>query len=439
MKKITIYAVMLLALVLIPACGGKQESHKEETHSSQGHDHESHDHDHDAHDHDHDDHKHEGECKGDHNHDHAEGEDHSDHSGHDHDVKSEGGEESNIIALTEDQIKNILEFKVETIKKQTFNQILKTSGQILSAPGDESLISATMSGIITISNSNLVEGFQVSRGQQLFSISGKTLSENNSTARVNEAKVVFENAKAEFERAQELVKENIISQKDFLQTKLSYEQAQLNYQTYASGMSANGKSILSPMSGYIKNLSVQSGQYVEMGQTLANVTQNQRLILRADVSQRYLHLVRNVKTATFTTPYDNKTYELSDLNGKFISIGRNSGENSYYTPVNFEFDNKGNVVEGSFVEVYLKSLPVNDALVLPITALTEEQGRYFVFVELDHKNEFVKREVKIGASDGISRQILGGLKDGEKVVVKGSYAVKLASMSNAMPAHSHDH
>ncbi|MFR9165742.1 MAG: efflux RND transporter periplasmic adaptor subunit [Dysgonomonas sp.] len=120
-------------------------------------------------------------------------------------------------------------------------------------------------------------------------------------------------------------------------------------------------------------------------------------------------------------------------------MGRNSGENSYYTPVNFDFDNKGRIIEGSFVEVYLKSFPVNDAIVLPVSALIEEQGHFFVFVALEHEGEYVKKEVRIGASDGINRQILQGLNEGDRVVTQGAYAVKLASMSNAMPEHSHQH
>jgi len=426
MKNIFLYAMIFVALLIVPSCGNKHHVHEEENHSNcEGHKHHDGNNHEEKHSHQH---THEGEC------DH----DHTLHKGQSQ-KQEKHEEEGNIILFSDEQIKNILDFEIKTIEKQTFYQILKTSGQILSAPGDESLVSATMSGIVTISNPKLVEGFQVSRGQALFSISGQNLSENNSSTRLNEAKAVLENAKSEFERAKELAKENIISQRDFQQAKLAYEQAQLNHQTYSAGMSGNGKTITAPMNGYIKNLTVQSGQYVEMGQSLASVTQNSRLILRADVSQRYLHLIKNVQTATFTTPYDNKTYELSDLNGKLISMGRNSGDNSYYTPVNFEFDNKGNVIEGSYVEVHLKSLPLNDAIVVPITALIEEQGHYFVFVELDHKNEFVKKEVRTGASDGINRQILRGLEQGDKVVTKGAYALKLASASSSMPAHSHDH
>lgn len=344
-----------------------------------------------------------------------------------------------IILFTEEQAQNVLNFKIDTLRKATFYQILKTSGQIMSAPGDEVQISATMSGIVTVSNPNLVEGFSVNAGQILFNISGKNLTENNASTRLIEAKAILENAKAEYERAEKLIVDKIISQKEYLQAKLAYEQANLNYRTFAEGMSGGGKSIDTPMKGFIKNLLIQSGQYVDMGQTLAIVTQNKRLILRADVSQRYLPMIKSIETANFTTPYDNKTYDLKDLNGKLISVGRNSGENSYYTPVNFDFDNKGRIIEGSFVEVYLKSFPVNDAIVLPVSALIEEQGHFFVFVALEHEGEYVKKEVRIGASDGINRQILQGLNEGDRVVTQGAYAVKLASMSNAMPEHSHQH
>lgn len=366
---------------------------------------------------------------------------------HDHDDENHSHSESDkeedhpdgIILFTEEQSKHILDFKVEKIKKCQFYEILKTSGQILAAPGDERQVSATMSGIVSLSNPDLVEGYTISAGQQLFSISAKNLSENNTSARLNEAKAILNNSKAEYDRANALIADKIISQKDFDQIKLAHDQALVNYQTLSAGMSSGGKSITSPMTGYIKNLSVQSGEYVEMGQTMATITQNRRLFLRADVSQKYTSLVKNVKTATFTTPYDNQTYDLTDMNGRLVSIGKSSVGNSFYTPINFEFDNVGNVIEGSFVEVYLKSQIINNALILPVSALIEEQGHFFVFVQQEHDDEYIKKEVKIGGTDGINREIISGINEGDKVVTKGAYALKLASMSGAMPEHSHEH
>ena len=361
------------------------------------------------------------------------------HHKHNHDTEEDENVEG-LVVFTHKQAENILDFSVETLTPRTFYQILKTSGQVLSVPGDEVIISATMSGIVSISTPKLVEGIAVKRGQQLFSVSGNDLSENNHLSRLSEAKAILGNAKSEYERASTLVLEKIISLKEYQQIKLAYEQAELNYLTLSSGISGSGKSVISPINGYLKNLLIQSGQYVEIGQALATVTQNKRLVLQADVSQRYMAMIKNVQTASFTTPYDNNVYDLTDLNGKLLSFGKSSDGKSFYTPIIFEFDNRSDIVEGSFVEVYLKSQPVENVLVLPISALIEEQGYFFVFVQNeDDEDLYVKKEVAIGASDGLNRQILRGLKSGEKVVVKGAYALKLASMSGSVSEHSHQH
>ena len=77
-------------------------------------------------------------------------------------------------------------------------------------------------------------------------------------------------------------------------------------------------------------------------------------------------------------------------------------------------------------------------LSLPVEALTEEQGVYFVYVQLD-EDCYRKQAVTVGASDGERVEITSGLKDGERVVTRGAIHVKLASASNAIPAHTHNH
>ena len=79
-----------------------------------------------------------------------------------------------------------------------------------------------------------------------------------------------------------------------------------------------------------------------------------------------------------------------------------------------------------------------NAITVPLTALTEEQGTKFVYVQVEPE-AYVRREVKTGQSDGCRVEITDGLKAGEKVVAKGAYMVKLASASNAIPGHTHNH
>ena len=81
---------------------------------------------------------------------------------------------------------------------------------------------------------------------------------------------------------------------------------------------------------------------------------------------------------------------------------------------------------------------VEQLVTFPIEALTEEQGLYFIYIQKCEES-YRKQEVKLGASNGKEVQILSGIQPGDKVVVKGAYHVKLASASNALPAHSHEH
>lgn len=83
-------------------------------------------------------------------------------------------------------------------------------------------------------------------------------------------------------------------------------------------------------------------------------------------------------------------------------------------------------------------LPWRTYCLLPRTALTEEQGLFFAYLQLDEEG-YKKQEVTLGADNGKSVQVLSGIKAGDRVVTQGAYQVKLASASNAIPAHSHEH
>ncbi len=77
-------------------------------------------------------------------------------------------------------------------------------------------------------------------------------------------------------------------------------------------------------------------------------------------------------------------------------------------------------------------------MVIPYSALIEEQGNYFAYVQTSGES-FQKRELKLGANDGMYVQVLSGIKESERVVTKGAYQIKLATMSGKMPAHGHGH
>ncbi|MDE7074729.1 MAG: efflux transporter periplasmic adaptor subunit, partial [Odoribacter sp.] len=159
---------------------------------------------------------------------------------------------------------------------------------------------------------------------------------------------------------------------------------------------------------------------------------------QAEVSEKYYSSLNGIASANFKTPYDTHVYTLKELNGKLLSVGQSIEENTFFLPVTFEFDNQGTVIPGSFVEIYLLSSPLENVLSLPVSALTNEMGTFYVYKQLDEEG-YQKQEVKTGRNNGNEVEIISGVQPGDRIVTKGAYQVKMASASGAIPGHTHEH
>lgn len=364
----------------------------------------------------------------------GDGHNHEEGDGHNHkEEKNSGEEHSDEIVFTRQQA-DAIGLEVYNVDPGIFSQVIKTSGQIQSAQGDEATIVATTNGIVSFPARSIIEGAPVGTGTTIVTISARNLYEGDPVAK---AKITYETALKEFKRAEGLVKDKIISEKEFEQSRLKYENARTAYEAQATNVTASGVKVTTPISGYIKNRLVNQGEFVSVGQPIATVSKNRRLQLRADVSENYFNELGKIRNANFVVSYNNEAYRLADLNGRLLSFGKAADETSFYIPVTFEFDNIGDFIPGSYVEVYLLATPQNNVISIPVSALTEEQGIYFVYLQIGEE-EFLKREIAIGESDGKNVRVLSGLSTDDKVVIKGAYQVKLASNSSVLPeGHSH--
>ena len=359
------------------------------------------------------------------------------HEGHGHEAEGEAKEahaaHADEIVLTPEKAQ-AAGVQVEEVQPAAFRSVIPTSGQVLAAQGDEATVVAAVSGVVNFTRS-LIEGTQVSAGMALLTVSSQHIQEGDPVKR---ARIAYETAKSEYERAAKLVDKQIVSQKDFNQLKENYENARIAYEALSPSKDGKGVAVKSPIGGYVKSCLVKEGDYVTVGQPLLTVTQTRRLQLKAEVSERYYAGLKSIVSANFTTTYDDKVYRLDDLKGRLLSYGKSSGDASYYIPVTFEFDNRGDVIPGSFVEVYLLSEERQGVIGLPVSAITEEQGLNFVYLQVDAEC-YKKQEVKLGMNDGCRVEVFSGLKGGEKVVTVGAMHVKLAAAGNTIPGHTHNH
>jgi cobalt-zinc-cadmium efflux system membrane fusion protein len=350
--------------------------------------------------------------------------------------RAEAPEAGGSISFLKEQAWKI-EFANVELKAQAFHEVIKTSGQLIAKPSDETVITARSSGTVQW-NDEVVVGASVQQGKRLFVIASGNLATGNIESQYKEAKSNFEKAEADYKRVQPLLAENIISQKDYLVIKNNYEQTKIAYETISRNYSAGGQSVTSSTSGFIKQIFVRSGEFVQAGQPLLVVTRDQTLMLKAEVPLRYYHDLPLVNEANFKTLRDNKLYRSKDMNGKVLSYGKSVGETGSLIPITFQLTNNGMLVPGEPVEVFLQSKPIANALAIPVSALIEEQGNFYVYVQTAGES-FDKRLVTLGAQDGLHVQLVSGVKEGERVVTKGGYLIKLATQSGSVPAHGHEH
>jgi RND family efflux transporter MFP subunit len=341
---------------------------------------------------------------------------------------------SNAVTFTKEQSWKV-SFATEEVKYEPFGEVIKTTAQILPSQGDERIIVAKSSGVVTFSNAKITEGTAVSAGQELFGIESSNMADNNMTVRYAEASNNYKLAKAEYDRKTSLAKDKIISESELQRSKAEYENAKAVYETIKQNFSKSGQRVSSPISGYVCQLLVSNGEYVEAGHPILSVSQNKKLYIRAELQPRYYSVLNNISTANFRIPKTNTSYRLEDLDGKLVSFGKSAEYGNVLIPVTFEVNNTIGLLSGSFVDLYIKTQSDNPMLTVANGALIEEMGNFFVFVQLTPEL-FEKREIQKGSTDGYRTAIVSGLQQGERVVAKGAVLVKLAQASGALDPHA---
>jgi membrane fusion protein, heavy metal efflux system len=320
-----------------------------------------------------------------------------------------------------------------TLAKQPFSFVLRTGGRITVDSRDVVIITSRSSGIIKLSNDYLFPGIRISAGEVLFTISGEQLTEDNTELNFRQVKADLEQAAANYERAKQLISDKIITQSDFLAARNEYEKLRNTYENLNA--TSGGNLVRAPGGGYLKEIFVTEGQKVSAGQQLASLVIEHNLVLKADVSPDHIGVLSSITTANFTVGYSDRLYRLSEMNGRKISVGKSTGDNSYYIPLYFRLDHRPELIDGTFAEIYLIGGEIREAVVVPNSALMEEYGKMYVFVA--EAGKFIKRYIETGYTDGERTMVYSGLTGNETIVGEGTYRVKLMNTVTTSPAHNH--
>lgn len=328
-----------------------------------------------------------------------------------------------------------VDFATEVCNPMPFGEVIRTIAQIEPSQGDEKLVTAKTSGVVTFARPGLVEGAAVSAGSAIFHIDGSGMADNNLSVKLAQVESDYNYAKQNLERKKELAKDNIVSAKDLQEAERLFKSAEAEYNNLNGHFAAGKQIVTAPISGFVKQLFVKNGEFVQAGQAVASVSQNRNLYITAELQPSYYPLLSRIESANFRGLNSDKVYSVSELGGRLVSYSRNVSADSPLLPVVFQVNNNIDLLPGSFVEMFIYTNKATNCLAVPNGALVEEMGNFFVFVQLTPAF-FEKRQVTIGTTDGKRVQILSGVEAGERVVSKGAVMVKLAQASGKLDAHS---
>lgn len=316
-----------------------------------------------------------------------------------------------------------------TVQPSEFMASLRITGQLLTSPSEEALVTATTTGTVTLGKSMII-GTAVTAGQRLATIKARTATGDNPNAASTAA---IASAKRELERLKPLLDDGIATMAEYNAALAAYEAAKASY----SPASASG-AVSAPISGSITQLLATSGQFVETGTPLAKITRNSQLILRADLPESEQSKAASYNRAAIKLPSSDEWLQLSAAGGKRLDNADLPTLAGYY-PLFFIFNNSHGLTSGTFVDVELESNTPKRAILIPATALTEQQGTHYVFVKVD-AHGYEQRPVTVGSRKGSEVEITSGLTDGESIVTAGVSALKMARSSGNVPeGHSHNH
>ncbi|WP_118194649.1 efflux RND transporter periplasmic adaptor subunit [Albibacterium indicum] len=293
------------------------------------------------------------------------------------------------------------------------------------------------------------DGQKVSKGQRLYEI-----DRTNYQAAFNSAKANLEVAKANLARTEKdaerytnLAKKEAIAQQrvDYALTDLANAKSQVAAaQASLTSAEANYRKsvIVSPLNGTIGISQVKLGALVTPGSTLLNtVSTNDPIAVDIAVNQRdlsrFMEMQKNPSTTVsdsiFSIEQNGNRYS---MNGKIEAIDRAVDPSTGTITVRISFPNpNGTLVAGMTCNVTVLNKSPEPQLVIPHKAVSEQLGKYSVYVVGD-SSKVNQQIVEVGSEVGGMIVIKGGLQEGDVIVSDG--IMKLRPGAVVQPAKATD-
>ncbi len=265
-----------------------------------------------------------------------------------------------------------------------------------------------------ISAVNFSEGQEVKQGDLLFSIDARPAA--SALAR---DQAQLKNAQIQFDRAQKLFDQKLISQDEFDTGKAARDA--LAATVRSDELNLAYCEIRAPIDGRTGSLLFHAGNVVKApDDVLLTINQIHPIYVTFAVAERFLpQIQRQMRDHTLTATASFENLEGADPAGELTFVDNAVDENTGTIQLKATFPNTdAKLWPGQFVQISIQIDELNNIVTVPSQAVQNGQNGSFIFVvKADKTVEF--RPVKAGVTYKGETAILSGLKAGETVVTDG--------------------
>jgi cobalt-zinc-cadmium efflux system membrane fusion protein len=290
--------------------------------------------------------------------------------------------EENEIILTKTQFQNG-NFQLGKAENRSFSESFRVTGMIDVPPKNRALVSSFFSGFV--SKTHLLVGDVVKKGDLLLQLKNPEFIQLQQNYAENYSELEY--LQSEFQRKQNLLSDQVISEKVFQKAKSDYQRMQakveglkktlqlmnVNTKAVLAGNYTDEISIYAPISGKIAKVNAAQGMFLATSTLIMEILDTEHVHLELDVFEKDILKIKQGDSLQFKIPeISTQNYPAYvQLIGAEISENRSVRVHAHPVSEDEQF------AVGMFVEAYFKSNE-KESLALPATAFVEHDNEMHV-------------------------------------------------------------
>jgi len=301
--------------------------------------------------------------------------------------------------------KNAVNVAVEILKKQDVEETFTLPGTL--EAWENLTLSLEQPGTILWVGPS--EGDRLKTGDEILRIDKEALLAQHASNGTD-----FDIRKKQLERADSLLKEQLISERERDDVYQAFQSA--NTSLTETRIALAKSTLISPIDGILDRLFVDRGEYGNVGAPAAVIVKVDKLKVVVDVPEKDVPYTKTgQRVMVFPAGVNGKGVGRS---GRIIHVSYLADEMTRTYRSKVQIDNSdGFLRPGMIVRVKFVRRVIKTALVVPLYAVIDRDGQKYVFVEED--GTAVIRQVRLGPIINGTVVVFGGIQAGEHLIVKG--------------------